>query len=760
MFACASFVCSHSQALRVGLAYRHTLYALVGRVVHFVECGTGTASEARARYCARLLVVAMFRLPELRRAICAVMLPPGRDEISIVEWDAGAMRFSLDDSIAAIRHGSSFCRLFPTDESRAPLPSIGPLQLQWARFHAALRISFDGEATAPTQYAAAVAAEGWKRALACREHLFLLVVREWFVAVDVILHSGIEGLPAARGGGGGGSELDGGRGGGRGGGRSGGGGGGAGGGGGGRGEGDVDGVGNARASGASSAAALAVRDELRPRTEALGSGFFHLIPGYREVLKALLLELRLRSVRGGAEWPPLLRDAIVSALVNPINICVFVPIVLSKALLVPTRAARLGKQESTHGSGLMLGMVAEWCAELVAQRGCALPRAFERGARSALFQTLRLLLLDDRRANNLRALCFLYHAWPLLASQRLSHYARELLASTAVFEKLCFHWEAEVRGCFLHVVLFRAICVLRPDFLASASRSDVDARQTAARAENRPRNFLSPSRAVSDERAQLEAISGLDAATLARLTMLDAAESSPHVSWPPRFVSPSRGAASWSTSTPRASRRELSFGAAPRASAAPGGSIGGVRSPSGAAGRGRARKRASARVKTGALFGDAVESSSSDELRRSDRAIARLTQQLQDARLVAREARIANSKRERESARAAAGGGAAVDEPEVLGKGLSKAPYLFAAVGQLIAIEREQTSLIRALASVSRAHRVASGVGERRMLARADAEWRSLEVGVAQRAPFPSATRMESVQKVTGCFEQQCLRLL
>lgn len=297
-----------------------------------------------------------------------------------------------------------------------------------------------------------------------------------------------------------------------------------------------------------------------------------------------------------------------------------------------------------------------------------------------------------------------------------------------------------------------------------ASSSDVDARQTGLGAEKPPRNFLHPIRAVSDERAQLEAISGIDAATLAQLTALDASESSPHVSWPPRFVSPSRGAASWSTSTPRASRRELSFGAAPRAAGRPmpGGSIGGVRSPSGAAGRGRGRKRASARVKTATLFGEAAEaSSSSNELRRSDRAIARLTQQLQDARLVAREARIANSKckRARERARAAAGG-APLEEPEILGKGLSTAPYLFAAVGQLIAIEREQTTLIRALTLVSRAHRVASGVEARRTLARADAEWRSLEAGIAKRAPFPSATRMESVQKVTGCFEQKCLRLL
>ena len=158
--------------------------------------------------------------------------------------------------------------------------------------------------------------------------------------------------------------------------------------------------------------------------------------------------------------------------------------------------------------------------------------------------------------------------------------------------------------------------------------------------------------------------------------------------------------------------------------------------------------------------GENVPAESSDELRRSDRSIARLTQQLQDARLFARECRIRETQQKR--ARALLVKSGAAETAETVKARLQKRRndhlvdptkiYIRAVVVQLIAIEREQTQLIRKLAQVSRDHRTA-GPTERRSLGSGSAAWRNLEADVLTRVQFPSVTQMETTVKVGGCFE-------
>ena len=130
------------------------------------------------------------------------------------------------------------------------------------------------------------------------------------------------------------------------------------------------------------------------------------------------------------------------------------------------------------------------------------------------------------------------------------------------------------------------------------------------------------------------------------------------------------------------------------------------------------------------------------------------------ARLFARECRIRETQQKR--ARALLVKSGAAETAETVKARLQKRRndhlvdptkiYIRAVVVQLIAIEREQTQLIRKLAQVSRDHRTA-GPTERRSLGSGSAAWRNLEADVLTRVQFPSVTQMETTVKVGGCFE-------
>ena len=162
------------------------------------------------------------------------------------------------------------------------------------------------------------------------------------------------------------------------------------------------------------------------------------IPGYRTLLKRLLLEMKSRSV---TKYPDSLANCTGAVLVNEKLLSVFVKIVLLKT--------------HAHNSPQVFAALSylDFWAQLIASRGRQLPPNFDF---AFLRKGLQLVIESDLYANVSKGLWFIYRNLPILNGEQLSDILNDLCLLQQG-SRLFLHWAWVVRRAFMWLLLYRLV---------------------------------------------------------------------------------------------------------------------------------------------------------------------------------------------------------------------------------------------------------------------------------------------------------------
>ena len=160
------------------------------------------------------------------------------------------------------------------------------------------------------------------------------------------------------------------------------------------------------------------------------------VPGYKTILKAMLLELKEREVE---DYPEALKDTTCAMLYNEKILNVFVTIVFKKTPVFNAPAV-------SHA----LELVASWFTTIHKNKQL-IPPQFDY---LFFFRAIQILMDIDHGMSTAKCIWFLYkilHVIPL--AQRTT--ILEQLLSSKKFYKYFFHWSYNIRMVFFYLYFFQ-----------------------------------------------------------------------------------------------------------------------------------------------------------------------------------------------------------------------------------------------------------------------------------------------------------------
>mmetsp|Transcript_14289 Transcript_14289/g.38517 ORF Transcript_14289/g.38517 Transcript_14289/m.38517 type:complete len:1312 (-) Transcript_14289:446-4381(-) len=163
-----------------------------------------------------------------------------------------------------------------------------------------------------------------------------------------------------------------------------------------------------------------------------------LIPGYDRLVRAFLLEMRRRPV---TQWPESMQCAALALLGNEKLAQPFIAITL--------RRMNAHKPQSVSAA---LDLVSSWLFTLH-ERGSSLPASFDY---DLVIKRVRLLLASDHFKILTWTLIFLHNHLHMFSEEARSTLLM-WLSGEGHFERLLLHWCHHVRSVFLHLVVFKVI---------------------------------------------------------------------------------------------------------------------------------------------------------------------------------------------------------------------------------------------------------------------------------------------------------------
>jgi len=160
------------------------------------------------------------------------------------------------------------------------------------------------------------------------------------------------------------------------------------------------------------------------------------VPGYRQILKSILIEMKTREV---GYYPEALKDATCALLANEKLLNVFVAITFSKTQAYDNNAVNT-----------CMELTAQWF-NVIHKNKLIVPPSFDF---QFFLKAIDILLNLDHGTSTAKCLWMLYKILHIIPLNQRSILLKKLLKSTKFYE-LMFHWSWNVRTIFLYLYNFQ-----------------------------------------------------------------------------------------------------------------------------------------------------------------------------------------------------------------------------------------------------------------------------------------------------------------